>query len=160
MKSVYRRTATGAAISALTAGIAVLGTGTAHAAPSDSVSSICGSGYRWVDTYPVSYTSVSGSRIQLGQAVLAYNSSTGYNCAYTFKQNLADHVNFYGYPTYTGIKLLTEGSTWAVDYGNYSYYAGPVYRYGKNRAVKLVADVGFSKNDSWAHLATGWVHGG
>ncbi|NUU20145.1 MAG: hypothetical protein HOV68_01325 [Streptomycetaceae bacterium] len=160
MKSATRRVLTVGAITALTAGIGVLGAGSANAATTNSVGAICGSGYQWVDTYAVSYTSASGSRIQLGQAILAYNPSNGYNCAYTFKQNIATQNNFYGYPTWTGIKLLSEGSTWTTDYGNYSYYAGPVYRYGKDRAVKLVADVGLYKNESWAHLATGWVHGG
>jgi hypothetical protein len=160
MKSRIRRASVVSATAVFTAGIALVGAGTAEAAPSNSVSAICGSGYRWVDTYPVSYTSISGVTYELGQAILAYNPSNGYNCAYTYKQNLADHVNFYGSPTWTGIKLLTEGSTWATQYGNFSYYAGPVYRYGKDRAVKLVADVGYDKNVSWAHLATGWVHGG
>lgn len=160
MNSALRRTLTAGTIVAMTAGIGVMGAGTAHAAPSNSITAICGSGYKWVDTYPVTYRSVSGTVFQLGQAVLAYNPNNGNNCAYTFKQNIVDRNNFYGYPTWTGIKLISEGSTWTTNYGNFSYYAGPVYRYGKNRAVKLVADVGIYKNESWAHLATGWEHGG
>lgn len=156
MKSVLRRTLTAGTVIALTAGVGVLSAGTANAATSNSVSAICGSGYRWVKTYPVSYRWGNGVEYLLGQAVLAYNPSNGYNCAYTYKQNIADRNGFYGYPTWTGIKL-SAGNGWAVDYGNYKYFAGPVYRYGTGRTVALVADVGLEKNESWAHLATGWV---
>ncbi|HEX2313500.1 MAG TPA: hypothetical protein VHJ17_07210 [Thermomonospora sp.] len=92
----------------------------------------------------------------LGTVYLGYNASNGYNCAYTLKNKNAEPVNFWGHPTRTGVKLLTEGSTWAVDYGKYKYYAGPVYRYGRDRCVKLVADVTSSSGIN-AHAATGWV---
>lgn len=155
MKTTLRRLAI--PVSALTLSVAgsLLATAPAHAS-GYTTSDICGSGYQTVRSYNVSYQTVTGAYRKLGTVYLGYNSGNGYNCAYTLKDAALAENNFWGYPTRTGVKLLTENSTWATDYGNYKYYAGPVYRYGRDRCTKLVADVSNNSGIS-AHFASGWI---
>ena len=83
------------------------------ARPAAVYNSACGSGYKVVDSVPIS---------TLGTVFLTYNSSTGYNCVVNVRTNpgTAMHME-------AAIALSGDGSTIHSNSGDFSTYAGPVY---------------------------------
>ena len=96
---------------------------------------VCGAGFHKIDKHKL----YSGSRYTtlLATTFLLYNGSTGRNCAVTMKRR------FIGKPTYTTVSLKVKGKRrpWVVDYGNFKYYAGPVYKTAPGRCVRWAATV-------------------
>jgi hypothetical protein len=96
---------------------------------------VCGAGFAKIDKHRL-YSGSSHTTL-LAATVLLYNASTGRNCAVTMKRR------FIGKPTYTTVSLKVKGKRrpWVVDYGNFKYYAGPVYRHAPGRCVRWGATV-------------------
>jgi hypothetical protein len=96
---------------------------------------VCGAGFAKIDKHRL-YSGSSHTTL-LAATVLLYNSSTGRNCAVTMKRR------FIGKPTYTTVSLKVKGKRrpWVVDYGNFKYYAGPVYKRAPGRCVRWGATV-------------------
>jgi uncharacterized protein YcsI (UPF0317 family) len=88
----------------------------------------CGSGYAVVN------------RIEFpddrGTAFLTYNSSNGYNCVVTVRTNpgAATHME--------AMVRRTGESAWVRDSGNYTTYAGPVYRSGAGYCMNWGGTIG------------------
>jgi hypothetical protein len=96
---------------------------------------VCGAGFYKIDKHRL-YTGSSHTTL-LAATFLLYNGSTGQNCAVTMKRR------YIGKPTYTTVSLKVKGKKrpWVVDYGNFKYYAGPVYRTAPGRCVRWGATV-------------------
>ncbi|WNV84395.1 spore-associated protein A [Umezawaea sp. Da 62-37] len=114
-------TPTKAASAAITIGGLLLGTallapGVASAA---TYNGMCGSGY-----------SVVNSRAVVGGTVfLTYNASTGYNCVVTVR-------NSPGAKLPMGARVSRSSDPgWVYDNGDYTTYAGPVYRSAPGECV-------------------------
>ncbi len=109
--------ASAGAAAALTAGLAAVTPGVAHAA---SYNGACGSGYGVIDAM-----SLPG----LGTVYLTYSSGTGKNCVVTVRDNP-------GTSRAMAAKVsLSTSSTWIQDVGNYTTYSGPVYVSAKGKCV-------------------------
>jgi len=96
---------------------------------------VCGSGFHKIDRHRL-YSGSSHTTL-LAATFLLYNASSGKNCAVTMKRR------FIGTPTYTTVSLKVKGKKrpWVVDYGNFKYYAGPVYRKAPGRCVRWGATI-------------------
>ena len=79
---------------------------------------LCGSGYYRVSSHPL-----TGARVHL-----MYNGA--YNCVVTIKSSSV------GTPTQTSAALMVDDGGGGVDTGQFSYYAGPVKAYGRDRCIK------------------------
>ncbi|MFD8545859.1 spore-associated protein A [Streptomyces sp. NPDC059649] len=117
------RAIAGSAVLAV-AGLATMATATtATAAPTVTAAynGACGSGYRVVNSVPV-----TGK----GTVYLTYSAKTGKNCVVTVRNKPGKPVYVYTYIT------ATDGSSdWVYDSGQYTTYAGPVYLPAKGRCV-------------------------
>jgi hypothetical protein len=100
-----------------------------------SAEQVCGAGYHKVDRHRL-YSGSSHTTL-LAATFLLYNASSGRNCAVTMKRR------FIGTPTYTTVSLKVKGKKrpWVVDYGQFKYYAGPVYKRAPGRCVRWGATV-------------------
>lgn len=77
---------------------------------------------------------------KIGEIDVYYNSSTGYNCAYTYSSGAS-----WGVSKYMGIYIAACAQTTPSgycdytsvdeDYGFYSYYAGPVGVYARGHCI-------------------------
>lgn len=106
----------------VTAGaMTVAGLATAAPASAASYGGQCGSGY-----VVVNHATISGK----GTVYLTYNNSNGYNCVVTVRDKAGSAV-----PMFAGIARSDDSAWAAVDEGNYTTYAGPVYRYAKGTCV-------------------------
>jgi hypothetical protein len=96
---------------------------------------VCGAGFHKIDRHRL-YSGSSQTTL-LAATFLLYNGTTGRNCAVTMKRQ------FIGTPTYTTVSLKVKGKKrpWVVDYGQFKYYAGPVYRTAPGRCVRWGATV-------------------
>jgi hypothetical protein len=96
---------------------------------------VCGAGFYKIDRHRL-YSGSSHTTL-LAATFLLYNASSGRNCAVTMKRQ------FIGQPTYTTVSLKVKGKKrpWVVDYGQFKYYAGPVYRTAPGRCVRWGATV-------------------
>jgi hypothetical protein len=96
---------------------------------------VCGAGFSKIDRHRL-YSGSSHTTL-LAATFLLYNASTGRNCAVTMKRR------FIGTPTYTVVSLKVKGKKrpWVVDYGQFKYYAGPVYKTAPGRCVRWGATV-------------------
>jgi hypothetical protein len=96
---------------------------------------VCGAGFYKIDRHRL-YSGSSHTNL-LAATFLLYNASSGKNCAVTMKRR------FIGKPTYTTVSLKVKGKKrpWVVDYGQFKYYAGPVYRTAPGRCVRWGATV-------------------
>lgn len=90
----------------------------AAAAPA-SAGTLCGNGFRWVETKDV----VTASKAKLGELRLYWNRSTKENCAVTMRTGAA-----YGHAGFTSVYLRSKQSKKDVkdESDTYSHYAGPV----------------------------------
>ncbi|MER7194408.1 spore-associated protein [Streptomyces flaveolus] len=105
---------------------------TALAAPASAAASVtpgtvCGSGYKTVNSAPI------GSR---GTVYLTYNSSNGKNCVVTIRNTVGSAVDM---SAYLYVPDTDQGDG---DYGTYTSYAGPVYAYGKGHCVDWGGSIG------------------
>jgi hypothetical protein len=105
---------------------------TALAAPASAAASVtpgtvCGSGYKTVNSAPI------GSR---GTVYLTYNSSNGNNCVVTIRNTVGTAVDM---SAYVYVPDTDQGDG---DYGTYTSYAGPVYAYGKGHCVDWGGSIG------------------
>jgi hypothetical protein len=87
---------------------------------------VCGTGYKVVNS----------TDIGVGNIFLTYNSSNGYNCVVTVRDN-----------PYLPVYMLAEVKRssverWAFDSGQYTAFAGPVYTYGANSCVDWAGEIG------------------
>jgi hypothetical protein len=96
---------------------------------SASVSASCGSGYSYVDSYPL--VDSWGEKDSAIKLYLYYNGSTGKNCAYTSTTEWTDTSKH----MYVTLSSSSDGSY--GDDGYYRYYAGPVYAYARHECVSL-----------------------
>ena len=73
-----------------------------------------------------------------------YEAATGRNCATTIKHRQV------GVPTDTAvsIKLKDRRAPWLVDFGDFRYYAGPVYKRGAGRCVRWGSTLTFPNGRS------------
>ncbi|MFL1376293.1 MULTISPECIES: spore-associated protein A [unclassified Nocardiopsis] len=98
--------------------------GAVAAAPASAASynGACGSGYAVVNSAQVAHG--------LGTVFLTYNSSNGYNCVVTVR-------NDPGFPLHmhAGLRRAGDESTHKSDSGQYNQYAGPVYVYGRGSCM-------------------------
>ncbi|MFF9455671.1 MULTISPECIES: spore-associated protein [Streptomyces] len=105
---------------------------TALAAPASAAASVtpgtvCGSGYKTVNSAPI------GSR---GTVYLTYNSTNGKNCVVTIRNTVGTAVDM---SAYLYVPDTDQGDG---DYGTYTSYAGPVYAYGKGHCVDWGGSIG------------------
>jgi hypothetical protein len=94
----------------------------------------CGSGYYRIDSYPLKRSGSSGG----GVLYLYYNSSNGYNCAYTLA------TQWVGTTKLMGVSLRassTDADFGKYDWDYYKYFAGPVYAYAPHACVTLDGEV-------------------
>lgn len=101
---------------ALTLGSAAMATpATAADSPIVAYNGVCGSGYNVVNHANI------GNK---GTVFLTYNSSNGNNCAVTVRKGTGSAIQMV-----VGLKRTSDSPSQAVqDEGNYTSYAGPVYR--------------------------------
>jgi hypothetical protein len=127
---------------------------------------VCGAGFKPIDRHNL----VDGNNgILLAETVLTYNGATGQNCVVTLKRyrvgltsKYHDHVMAEVYTR----PLSTPGNI-DSDYGNFKFFAGPVYVTARNKCVMWGG-----QSDEWApanwvprgdlHSAfrSGWTHCG
>ncbi|HEU5429188.1 MAG TPA: hypothetical protein VFU74_20075 [Actinocrinis sp.] len=106
------------------AGTLAIGAAPAHADSGSAwyAASLCGSGYRPLDSFNVGDSGRSTS-----STYLSYNG--GWDCVVTLKDI---HV---GTPTWTDATIGTDENNMNFDADNYSYYAGPVYAYAPGTCI-------------------------
>ncbi|MFJ8542520.1 spore-associated protein [Streptomyces sp. NPDC093586] len=109
-----------AALLAVSVGGATALAAPASAAVSVTPQTVCGSGYKTVNSAPI------GSR---GTVYLTYNSATGNNCVVTIRKATGTAVDM---SAYLYVPDTDQGDS---DYGRYTSYAGPVYARGKGHCV-------------------------
>ncbi|MEU6577748.1 spore-associated protein A [Streptomyces sp. NPDC046805] len=121
------RTLTATVVTVATAGAGLMAS--APTASAATYNGVCGSGYVVVNSAPIA---------NVGTVYLTYNSSTGKNCVVT-KRNTT------GSPIYMAAYLNKVGdpeSSAAIDEGNYTSYAGPVYKYARGVCVEWGGVIG------------------
>ncbi|WP_159942915.1 MULTISPECIES: spore-associated protein A [unclassified Nocardiopsis] len=107
---------------ALATGSLALAAPASAAAPVATYNGACGSGYSVVNHANISTK---------GTVFLTYNSSNGYNCAVTVRANPGTAL-----PMAVGLKRTSDSPSQAQqDEGNYTTYAGPVYRSAAGQCV-------------------------
>ncbi|MFD8327892.1 spore-associated protein A [Streptomyces lydicus] len=124
------RAIAGSAAALAVAGLATMATATgAAAAPTPAAyNGACGSGYKVVNSVPV-----TGK----GTVYLTYSAKTGKNCVVTVRNSPGAPVYMYTYLT------ATDGSSdYVYDSGQYTSYAGPVYLPGKGICVDWGGAIG------------------
>ncbi|MET8052756.1 spore-associated protein A [Streptosporangium sp. NPDC005286] len=117
MRTFTKIAATGLAAIAMTAGTLA----TAAPASAATYGGQCGSGYSVVNQ-----RTITGK----GTVFLTYNSANGNNCVVTIRNTPGTAVSMFA-----GIARQSDPAWGAVDEGNYTTYAGPVYRYAKGSCV-------------------------
>jgi len=107
-----------------TATLALLAGGVLAAAPASAATynGACGTGYVVVNSAQVPAS--------LGTVFLTYNSSNGYNCAVTIRNNPGTAL-----PMNVGLRRAGNESSAQYDPGSYTTYAGPVYVYGSGSCM-------------------------
>ncbi|WP_431899446.1 M23 family metallopeptidase [Nonomuraea sp. bgisy101] len=95
--------------------------------------SVCGSGYKVVD---------SAALGTAGTVYLLYNSGNGSNCVATIKKTSL------GQATAVSAYLEVQGKARAADTGNFAYFAGPVRGSAPGKCVKWGGKVGSAVYDS------------
>lgn len=108
---------------------------------------VCGSGYRVIDSLPISTPKV------WARVYLLYNGGNGYNCVVTMKTTNV------GVRTYTEARIQVAGSsTIHRDGGNFTTYAGPVRVKAAGKCVQYGGTASdapggqrFQRLSSWGH---------
>ncbi|WP_336214200.1 spore-associated protein A [Nonomuraea sp. LPB2021202275-12-8] len=137
-----RALVTAAAAALLLQAVPAGATPTAAATPQ----SVCGSGYRVIDSLPISTGKLWAT------VYLLYNGGNGYNCVVTMK------ATDLGTATYTEARIQVSGSsTIHRDRGNFTTYAGPVRVNAAGKCVQyggIASDRAgqrFQSLSSWGH---------
>jgi hypothetical protein len=134
MRNPMRTAATGLLAAALTGGTLMAAATPASAA---TYGGQCGNGYGVVNQFDLP--------TNRGTVFLTYNASTGRNCVVTVRTNP-------GAATLMEAALKrSSSSTWTVDSGNYTTYAGPVYVSAAGQCVDWGGTIGTA---SGARLGT------
>ncbi|MFG3410427.1 spore-associated protein [Streptomyces sp. NPDC048142] len=128
---ISRKIAAAGALTALVVGATAAFSTTASAAPNVTPQDVCGSGYKTVNSEPIS---------SLGTVYLTYNSSNGQNCVATIS-NSPGTVKYMA--THIEVPDTTER---AVDAGFFRSYAGPAYVFGRGHCVNWGGTI------DWAHV--------
>ena len=110
----------GLAATAPSASAATSGTG--------AYNGVCGSGYKVVN---------SAALGNVGTVYLTYNSSNGNNCVVTIRKDPGAPISMYAY-----LDNLDNPGYPAYDSGEYTTYAGPVYRYARGSCVEWGGTIG------------------
>ncbi|WP_327296052.1 MULTISPECIES: hypothetical protein [unclassified Streptomyces] len=118
------------------------------AAPAATPASICGSGYREIDSHIF-----TNGRVEFARVHLLYNSKTGYNCVVTDHSRATAGMSM---PTGAWLDVQGDGKGQAKDQGRYSSYAGPVRLKAANSCVQwggmIEAGVGtYTYTSPWTH---------
>jgi hypothetical protein len=124
-----RRTATAATLAVLALGGTLAATTPASAATTAAYNGVCGSGYKVIDSTPIG---------NVGTTYVTWNESKGWNCVVTIR-------NTPGAPVYMSASLqvlLDHESTPAVDNGQFTTYAGPVYREARGYCIEWGGVIG------------------
>ena len=108
------------------------GGGSSNPSNPHSISEVCGSGYKVIDS-----KTIKGAKVYL-----TYNSRNGKNCVATIKTSKI------GSKSSVSAFLEVRGGSRATDRGNFSYYAGPVRKYAANKCVKWGGSAGNSSYTS------------
>jgi len=136
LNTALRRTLLSLSTLAATTASALSLTSPASAAANFSVPGVCGSGYSEVRSYALSgYDTSADGWGTVAYVKVGYNSSNGYNCAFTQKST----TNYsYGESTSVSVNMqeLRHGDH-DYDGGSYRYYAGPVYVYGRDSCISV-----------------------
>ncbi|MCO6010098.1 spore-associated protein A [Actinoallomurus purpureus] len=93
----------------------------------------CGSGYTRIDVYDIS----TKSGVKKGSLELYYSSASGKNCALAYGVG-----STYGTTTYKSVSIARSGDYWTPDFGDFKYYAGPVYVSAANTCIDLEGQIG------------------
>ncbi|WP_067480065.1 hypothetical protein [Actinomadura hibisca] len=115
----------------LATGVLTASLSAAMAGPALATGGTCGSGYNFLDSYPLDYYDKVG-----GTLSLHYNPANGKNCAISRVKAAWDGKASQVYVGLSdGSKVVRDPQ---LDSGvNYHYYAAPVYMYLKNQCVYL-----------------------
>ncbi|GAA4579655.1 hypothetical protein GCM10023194_05830 [Planotetraspora phitsanulokensis] len=123
----FRRAVTGAA-----AALALSMTPALIATPASAATASCGSGYAFLDSYPIKGLDTNRTG---GYVSLYYNSSTGKNCA------IAKPISSWsGLVNHLDVQLTTNSYPGFVDDGlnaNYHQWAGPIYIPARGECVDV-----------------------
>jgi hypothetical protein len=101
-------------------------------APASAASPSCGSGYAFLDSYPIK--GLDSGRTG-GYVSLYYSGSTGKNCAIAMPIS-----SWSGLVSHLDVQLSTASYPGYVDDGldaNYHYYAGPIYIPARGQCVDV-----------------------
>ncbi|NDZ79789.1 hypothetical protein G3I19_14985 [Streptomyces sp. SID10853] len=156
MRQFIHRPAVIAAAAAVFAAIGIIPAtaATATSAPAAATvraatpASICGSGYREID----SHTFTNG-RVEFARVHLLYNARTGYNCVVTDHSRATAGMSL---TTGAWIDVQGDGKGQARNQGGFSSYAGPVRLKATHSCVKwggmIEAGVGtYTYTSPWSH---------
>jgi hypothetical protein len=130
MRIAMKIAATGLAAAAATVGALA----TAGPASAATYGGQCGTGYGVIRV-----ASVGGQ----GTAFLTYNSSNGNNCVVLIRNSPGTAISMSA-----RVKRSSE-STWQTDSGNYTTYAGPVYRNAPDQCVDWGGHIGNFRVNFW-----------
>ena len=135
-------------VSAIAVAGAIVGSSVAlaPAASADETATICGSSYH---TVYGPYSTYTNTGTFAGNVYISYNSSNGYNCAYSTVSAATK-----GY--YRDIVLESQaGDSSPSDSGYFNSFAGPVYLRAPGKCVKAAGYVTTpAGSDDW--FDTGW----
>jgi hypothetical protein len=141
-----RRATTATALSVLALGGTLVATTPASAATAKPAAAAaaayngaCGSGYTVIDSTPVG---------RVGTIYLTWNQSTGKNCAVTVRNTTGARTHME-----VTLKALDSGQATAVDSGQYTSYAGPVYVNGRGYCVAWGGTIGTASAGDSGHCS-------
>ena len=132
---------------------AILATGSTQTSQAASLTpqtttSSCRSLGNLVESHPIH----DSSRHKIGELDVYYNSSTGYNCAYTQGFGVARGTSTVKGVTIYGCSNSKPASGCnspreVTDEGNYLYYAGPVGVYAKGKCIAAIGHIAWKGKD-------------
>ncbi|MCD9876015.1 spore-associated protein A [Streptomyces guryensis] len=142
--NLSRRATTAAALTVLALGGTVAATAPASAATTTkaaaaSYNGACGTGYKVIDSTPVGNS---------GKVFLTWNESTGKNCAVTIRNTTGAKTHME-----VTLKAIDSGERTAVDSGQYTSYAGPVYVNARGYCVAWGGTIGTASAGDSGHCS-------
>jgi hypothetical protein len=140
-----RRATTATALTVLALGGTLVATTPASAATAKPAAAAaayngaCGSGYTVIDSTPVG---------RVGTVYVTWNQSTGKNCAVTVRNTTGARTHME-----ITLKALDSAEAKAVDSGQYTSYAGPVYVNGRGYCVAWSGTIGTASAGDSGHCS-------
>lgn len=131
---VVHRISSVAALAAVAVGGATALAAPAAAAPARAAAAqaayngVCGSGYTVIDSRRIGI---------VGTLFLTYNSATGRNCAVTIRDQAGAAA-----PMSVSLSVANSDDPGATDSGNYTSYAGPVYKDARGLCITWSGSIG------------------